>query len=76
MEVIDKILSEWSFRCHDGIVDLNNHDKVMILREILDEESNNALSLFLEANMSPLADEAIRFIKDRYRFDDSNRTKL
>lgn len=72
MNVIDKILNEWSFRCHDGIVDLNNHDKVMILREILDEESNNALSLFLEANMSPLADEAIRFIKDRYRFDDSN----
>ena len=72
MIVIDNILNEWSFRCHDGVVDLNNHDKTMILREILDKESNNALDLFLEANMSSLADEAIKFIKDKYRFDDSN----
>jgi hypothetical protein len=72
MTVIDNILNEWSFRCHDGVVDLNNHDKTMILREILDKESNNALDLFLEANMSSLADEAIKFIKDKYRFDDSN----
>ena len=34
---IDKILEEWSFRCHDGIVDLNNPEKVTILNEILDE---------------------------------------
>jgi len=72
MKVIDEILNEWSFRCHDGIVDLNNHDKIIILREILDEESNNALDLFLEVNMSSLADEAIKFIKDKYRFDNSN----
>lgn len=72
MKVIDEILLEWSYRCHDGIVDFNNHDKVMILREILDEESNNNLDMFFEANMSPLADEAIQFIKDQYKFDDSN----
>ena len=72
MNVIDKILLEWSYRCHDGIVDLNNEDKVTILREMLDEESNNNLDMFFEANMSPLADEAIQFIKDQYRFDDSN----
>jgi hypothetical protein len=72
MNVIDKILLEWSYKCHDGIVDLNNEDKVIILREMLDEESNNNLDMFFEANMSPLADEAIQFIKDQYRFDDSN----
>jgi hypothetical protein len=38
MNVIDKILSEWSFRCHDGIVDMNNPKKVSILNEILIEE--------------------------------------
>ena len=65
MTVIDKILSEWSYRCSDGIVDLNNEDKVKILREILDEESNNALSIFFEANMSPMAEEAIQYIKDQ-----------
>jgi len=37
MEVIDKILSEWSFRCHDGIVDMNDPKKKAILNEILDE---------------------------------------
>ena len=35
MKVIDEILNEWSYRCHDGIVDLNNLDKVSILKEIL-----------------------------------------
>jgi hypothetical protein len=72
MTVIDKILNEWSYRCSDGIVDLNNEDKVKILREILDEESNNALSIFFEANMSPMAEEAIQYIKDQYKLDDSN----
>jgi hypothetical protein len=37
MNVIDKILNEWSFRCHDGIVDMNDPTKVSILNEILDE---------------------------------------
>jgi hypothetical protein len=44
MEVIDKILSEWSFRCHDGIVDMNDPKKVAILNIILEEngiESSN-----------------------------------
>ena len=45
---------------------------LVILREMLDEESNNNLDMFFEANMSPLADEAIQFIKDQYKFDDSN----
>ena len=37
MEVIDKILNEWSFRCHDGIVDMNDPKKKAILDEILKE---------------------------------------
>jgi hypothetical protein len=37
MEVIDKILNEWSFRCHDGIVDINDPKKKIILEEILKE---------------------------------------
>jgi hypothetical protein len=37
MEVIDKILREWSFRCHDGIVDMNNPIKLSILEEVLSE---------------------------------------
>ena len=72
MNVIDQILLEWAYRCPDGIVDLDNHDKVNILREILDEESNENLNMFLESNMSPLADEAMQIIKDKYNFTDNN----
>ena len=37
MTVTDKILNEWSFRCHDGIVDMNDPTKLSILDEVLDE---------------------------------------
>jgi hypothetical protein len=37
MNVIDNILNEWSFRCHDGIVDLNDPVKLSILEEIYTE---------------------------------------
>jgi hypothetical protein len=34
---IDNILLEWSYRCNDGIVDVENQEKVLILKEILQE---------------------------------------
>jgi hypothetical protein len=37
MTVIDKILREWSFRCHDGIVDINDPIKLSILNEMVNE---------------------------------------
>ena len=37
MKVIDNILLEWSFRCPDGIVDINDPIKVAVLEEILEE---------------------------------------
>lgn len=45
MTVIDNILNEWSFRCHDGIVDLNNPEKVTILEEILNELGLDKINL-------------------------------
>jgi hypothetical protein len=44
MIVTDEILNEWSFRCHDGVVDLNDPKKVRILKEILDENGINFLT--------------------------------
>jgi uncharacterized protein (UPF0216 family) len=41
MIVTDEILNEWSFRCHDGVVDLNDPKKLRILKEILDENGIN-----------------------------------
>jgi hypothetical protein len=37
MNVIDKILREWSYKCHDGIVDINDPKKLDILDELLME---------------------------------------
>lgn len=34
---IDSILLEWSYRCKDGVVDVENPEKVLILQEILQE---------------------------------------
>jgi uncharacterized protein (UPF0216 family) len=49
MIVTDEILNEWSFRCHDGIVDLNDPKKLRILKEILDE---NGITLEAEEEVS------------------------
>ena len=45
MKVTDEILNEWSFRCHDGIVDLNDPKKLRILKEILDENGITEINL-------------------------------
>ena len=59
MEVIDKILSEWSFRCHDGIIDMNDPIKLSILDEVLDEY--NMLS-FKEGRKISVTKQAIETI--------------
>jgi hypothetical protein len=50
MKVTDEILNEWSFRCHDGIVDLNDPKKLRILKEILDENG------IIEINLDEIED--------------------
>jgi hypothetical protein len=47
MNVIDTILNEWSFRCHDGIVDLNDPTKLSVLHEIIEEYEMNEAMLSL-----------------------------
>ena len=37
MVTIDGILLEWSYRCNDGVVDLNNPEKKAILEQVLSE---------------------------------------
>jgi hypothetical protein len=50
MEVIDKILREWSFRCHDGIVDMNDPKKKAILEEILKEFNIDETDIITEGD--------------------------
>lgn len=64
MNVIDKILLEWSYRCPDGIVDANDPIKKAILNEILaeynveldevdsKEETNKFITLLNTKNLS------------------------
>jgi hypothetical protein len=47
MNVIDTILNEWSFRCHDGVVDLNDPTKLSVLHEIIEEYEMNEAMLSL-----------------------------
>lgn len=50
MTVTDKILNEWSFRCHDGIVDMNDPKKKTILEEILKEFNINEIDIISEGD--------------------------
>jgi len=61
MEVIDKILNEWSFRCHDGIVDMNDPKKIAILNIILEE---NGISLNEAIDSDAVTFE--KFVKSKY----------
>jgi hypothetical protein len=49
MNIIEYILQEWSYRCHDGLVDVRNPDKVTVLEEILKELrlENNVINQIL-----------------------------
>ena len=55
MNVIDNILLEWAYRCPDGIVDMNNPDKVKILFEILNEidSKQELIDLINTTELSP-----------------------
>ena len=59
MEVIDQILNEWSFRCHDGIVDLNDPIKLSILDEVLSE---HGMLSFKEGRKISATNQAIETI--------------
>jgi len=61
MNVIDNILNEWSFRCHDGIVDLNDPKKLRILKEILDENGIR-LNEAIDSDAATFED----FVKTKY----------
>jgi hypothetical protein len=76
MTVIDNILMEWTYRCPDGIVDINNPEKIKILNEILADYNINEEDISSQSpsdNMEPVTDkeideliEAFNKIKNEY----------
>jgi ribosome biogenesis GTPase A len=74
MTVIDNILNEWSFRCHDGIVDINDPIKLSILNEILGFDLDEAKS-GLEKWKKYFADSEVETVikKDSPIFDEKGK---
>lgn len=69
MTVIDNILNEWSFRCHDGIVDLKNPKKVKILFEILEEDIDDDILNHLVGTNNDTKTKILKYLK---RIGDAN----
>ena len=53
MVTIDSILLEWSYRCNDGVVDLNNPEKKAILEQVLSELGIEDAQEITEVSLSP-----------------------
>ena len=72
MNVIDNILLEWSYRCPDGIVDINDPKKKAILDQILAEynigeiEINEADDLYDKVIKNALKVEDIPQVQGKY----------
>jgi len=78
MKVMNNILLEWAYRCPDGIVDINNPEKIKILKEILEEELNPSKeSLINLINTSELSPEQIqnlyKYVTKRTQYSSVNK---
>jgi hypothetical protein len=57
---IDNILLEWSYRCKDGVVDVENQEKILILQEILEENGFSLLeSMAINENANDIKQQLI-----------------
>ena len=53
MITVDSILLEWSYRCKDGVVDLNDPEKKAILEQVLSELGIEDAQEISEVSLSP-----------------------
>jgi hypothetical protein len=83
MNVIDKILNEWSYRCHDGVVDINDPIKLSILEEIYTEIGLLEINVDDLENISKEEDkdipsrfetlyELVTLLKSQYKLSNDN----
>jgi hypothetical protein len=73
MNVIDKVVNEWAFRCKKGYPDMNNPDDMKILKEIysefgvvLEEEKEQSIDGGVNFNSIPLPQDDVEAIKSIY----------
>lgn len=75
MKVIDNILLEWAYRCPDGIVDINNPDKVKILFEILkpilkEDIDDDILSTLTNINDIETKEKVLKYLQNINKKED------
>ena len=73
MSVVQKLVSEWAFRCKKGYPDMNNPDDMKILKEIyseygivFEEEEKQTLSTSPDFNLLGLPPEDVLVIEKTY----------
>lgn len=75
MNVIDNILLEWSYRCPDGIVDMNDPNKVKILFEILkpilkESIDDDILNILTNIDDTETKDKVLKFLQNVNKKED------
>ena len=81
MKVIDNILLEWSYRCPDGIVDLNDSDKVKILFEILkpylkEDIDDDILNVLTNINDANTKEKVLKYLQKLNKKEDKVEDKI
>jgi len=81
MNVIDKILNEWSYRCHDGIVDLNDPNKAKILFEVLkpylkEDIDDDILNVLTSINNTDTKEKVLKYLQKINKKEDKVEDKI
>jgi len=81
MKVIDTILLEWSYRCPDGIVDLNDPNKAKILFEILkpllkEDIDDDILNVLTNIDDAETKDKVLKYLQSINQKEEKVEDKL
>jgi len=81
MNVIDNILLEWSYRCPDGIVDLNDPNKAKILFEILkpllkEDIDDDILNVLTNIDDTETKDKVLKYLQNINKKEDKVEDKI
>jgi hypothetical protein len=81
MNVIDQILNEWSFRCHDGVVDLDDPKKVKILFEIIrpvlaEDIDDDILNLLTQIDDQDTKSKILKYLSNINKKEDKVEDKI
>ena len=81
MKVIDNILLEWSYRCPDGIVDINDPTKAKILFEVLkpllkEDIDDDILNVLTNIDDAETKDKVLKYLQSINQKEEKVEDKL